>query len=201
MPKPQRNFIFAVDLDGCVVDFYKAIRPIAAEWLNKPLEALTEEVSYGLKEWGIPEDGELRYSSMHRYAVKQREIFKNAPPIPAAAYTLRRLSSAGVHIRIATHRFFIGGTHELVVNHTVHWLEKNAVPYMDLCFLKDKTSVDADLYIDDSPANIQRFKEEGKQYIIFNNSTNKHLAGPRAMDWDQVYDMAMNAMQQKNNAE
>ena len=198
MPKPARNFIFAVDLDGCVVDFYKAIRPIAAEWLNKPVHELTEDFSYGFPEWGMPTEGELRYSFMHRYAVKQREIFKKAPPIPDAAYTLRKLSSAGGHIRIATHRLYVGGTHELVVSHTVNWLEQHAVPYMDLCFLKDKTSVNADVYIDDSPTNITRFEEEGKEYIIYNNSTNKNCSGKRAMNWDEVYDIVIEKMNQKN---
>lgn len=200
MPKPPREFIFAVDLDGCVVDFYKAIKPIAAGWLNKSVDELTDDFSYGFKEWGLPTEGELRYSYLHRYAVKQHEIFKNAPPISGGAYTLRKLSSAGVHIRIVTHRFFIGGTHELVVNHTVNWLERNAVPYMDLCFLRDKTSIDADIYIDDSPTNIERFEQEGKNYIIYNNSTNKHCNGPRAMNWDEVYDRVINAMQAKKKS-
>ena len=197
MPKPARDFIFAVDLDGCVVDFYKALRPIAADWLNKPVEELTEDFSYGFAEWGMPTEGELRYSYLHRHAVKQHEIFKTAPPIAGAAYTLRRLSSAGVHIRIATHRLYVGGTHETVINHTVNWLEQHAVPYMDLCFLKDKTSVNADMYIDDSPTNIQRFEQKKKNYIIYHNSTNRSCNGPRAHNWDQVYDLVIQAMTQK----
>lgn len=80
MSKPaQRDFIFAVDLDGVVVDYYKAIRPIAAEWLNKDPSQLTEDFSYGFAEWGLPKDGELRYDYMHRWAVKQKDIFLNAP--------------------------------------------------------------------------------------------------------------------------
>ena len=82
-------------------------------------------------------------------------------------------------------------------NETQFSYERNAVPYMDLCFLKDKTSIDADLYIDDSPTNIERFEQEDKNYIIFNNSTNKHCNGPRAMNWDEVYDMVIQAMHDK----
>ncbi|MCC6579798.1 MAG: 5'-nucleotidase, partial [Phycisphaeraceae bacterium] len=63
---------------------------------------------------------------------------------------------------------------------------------------KDKTSVNADLYIDDSPANIQRFQEEQKNYIIYDNSTNRSCDGPRARNWDEVYDMVMEAMKSKS---
>ena len=45
------TFIFGVDLDGVVGDFYGSIRKIAAEWLHKPLEELTTEVGFGIEEW------------------------------------------------------------------------------------------------------------------------------------------------------
>ena len=197
MPKEaQRDFIFAVDLDGVVVDYYKAIRPIAAEWLNKDVSELTEDFSYGFAEWGLPKEGELRYDYLHRWAVKQKDIFLNAPPIPGAAYTLRRLSSQRIHIRIVTHRLYVGGLHALAVAQTVQWLEKHHVPYSDLCFLKNKVSIDAHLYIDDSPTNLEAYAANGLNYLIFENSTNRQLKGPRAKNWDEVYDVVMAAAKQ-----
>ena len=195
--KRERNFIFAVDLDGVVVDYYKAIRPIAAEWLNKSVDDLTPNFSYGFKEWGLPADGELGYNYMHRWAVRQKDIFLTADPIPNAAYTLRRLSEARVHIRIITHRLYVGGLHEKVVGQTVQWLEKHHIPYSDLCFLKEKVSLGADLYIDDSPSNIKAYEKSGKDYLIFENCTNLGLAGPRAKNWDEVYDYVLSKMKAK----
>ena len=40
----ESSFIFGVDLDGVVGDFYGAMRTIAAEWLDRPIESLTPEV-------------------------------------------------------------------------------------------------------------------------------------------------------------
>ena len=36
----ERSFVFGVDLDGVVADFYGGLRPIAAEWLGVALESL-----------------------------------------------------------------------------------------------------------------------------------------------------------------
>ena len=69
------SFIFGVDLDGVVGDFYGAVRNIAADWLNKPLETLTTDVSFGLTEWGLDEFG--GYDRLHRFAVTQRNIFRD----------------------------------------------------------------------------------------------------------------------------
>lgn len=48
-----KRFIFGVDLDGGCADFYEGLRKVAAEWLGVPLEKLTRNFSYGLKEWRL----------------------------------------------------------------------------------------------------------------------------------------------------
>jgi hypothetical protein len=78
----ESSFILGVDLDGVVGDFYGAVRKIAAEWLNRPLDSLTSEVSYGLEEWGINEFGGC--DRPHRFAVTQRNIFRGMEPIKNA---------------------------------------------------------------------------------------------------------------------
>jgi len=50
-------FVLGVDLDGVCADFYRALRPIAAEWLGVPLDSLTEHVTYGLGEWELDSMG------------------------------------------------------------------------------------------------------------------------------------------------
>src|SRR3954462_2396186 len=78
---PKRRFIFGVDLDGVVMDFYGALKPIAAEWMGKRVEELTDDYTYGLKEWGLLDHKggyHLSYPALHRHAVNQHEIFKTA---------------------------------------------------------------------------------------------------------------------------
>jgi 5'(3')-deoxyribonucleotidase len=180
----SERFVLGVDLDGVVADFYGALRPIAAEWRGVSLENLTPEVSYGLKEWGITAN---EYQELHRFAVVQKEIFSTQPAIPGAAAALRRLGyNPEIRIRIITHRLFIKYTHEISVRQTIEWLEDNGIPYWDICFMKAKGDVGADLYIEDSPNNITALQKSGKNVLIFTNSTNKKVDGPRANSWEEA---------------
>ncbi|MCH6162032.1 5' nucleotidase, NT5C type [Streptomyces marispadix] len=182
----DQRFILGVDLDGVVADFYGYMREVTAEWKGVPIEELTEEVSFGLPEWGLVKD---EYGRLHRFAVTQRKLFGAMRPIEGAPQALRRLSAEGVRIRIITHRLFISYFHQTAVSQTVEWLEDHAVQYWDLCFMEDKTAVEAQLYIEDSEKNVERIRSKGDQVIIFTNSTNRNLPdhpGGRADDWSEA---------------
>jgi len=181
------RFVLGVDLDGVVCDFYRGLRPIAAEWLGVAVDTLPREVSYGLAEWhiGSPEE----YEDLHRFAVTQRSFFDALQPIDGAPAVLRRLSRRDVRIRIITHRLYIKYFHEAAVMQTTRWLEHHGIPYWDLCFMKDKAAVGADLYIEDSPVNIDRLRADGHDTIVFSNSTNSSLAPPRVESWSELEQM------------
>lgn len=182
---PIVGVIVGVDLDGVCADFYTRMREIAAEWLERPLEDLTPDVSFGLPEWGLKNIEQ--YNSLHRFAVTQRELFKTAPMIPGARRHLRLLSDEGARIRIITHRLFIHYFHRIAVEQTIDWLDANGIPYWDLCFMKDKEQVGADVYVDDSPANIERLRSKNLYTICFANSTNQETPEPRAKSWEHAY--------------
>jgi len=190
----KSSFIFGVDLDGVVGDFYGAIRKIAAEWLNKPLETLTPEVTYGLSEWGLAEFG--GYDRLHRFAVTQRNIFGKMEPIENAPAILRKLSSQGIRIRIITHRLFLKYSHRTSITQTVDWLDNYDIPYWDICFMNDKGAIGADVYIDDAPENIISLRKQGCKTIVFANSTNRDLSGPRAENWFEVEHLVMEAREE-----
>jgi len=185
MSKTAKAFVVGVDLDGVVADFYGALRPIAAEWRGVNVETLTPDVSYGLPEWGI--EGEEDYQALHRFAVTQREIFLKQLPIEGAPSALRSLGyHEEIRIRIITHRLYIKYTHEITIRQTAEWLEKYGIPYWDICFMKAKGEVGADVYIEDSPNNIKALQDAKKDVLIFTNSTNKQVSGDRANTWDDV---------------
>jgi hypothetical protein len=75
------------------------------------------------------------------------------------------------------------------VEHTVEWLDNHGIPYWDLCFMRDKEQVGADIYMDDSPDNVVRLREAGFYTICFGNSTNAHLGSPRAESWEHAYEL------------
>jgi 5'(3')-deoxyribonucleotidase len=190
----ENSFILGIDLDGVVGDFYGAMREIAAEWLNRPLDSLTPEVTFGLDEWGLAEYG--GYERLHRFAVTQRNLFRDMEPIKDAPSTLRKLSGRGMRIRIITHRLFLKYSHRATITQTVDWLDSWDIPYWDLCFMADKGAVGAHVYIDDSPVNVKRLRDQGCATIVFSNSTNRNLPGPRAADWGDVERLVLEAREE-----
>ncbi|MBI3044000.1 MAG: 5'-nucleotidase [Betaproteobacteria bacterium] len=183
----RAQFVFGVDLDGVVADFAEGLRPVAAEWLGVSPNDLTKEISYGFREWKLEASG--GYDALHRFAVKQRNLFRSLPQIPGAAASLRRLSKLDIRIRIITHRLYIEWFHKEAVQQTIEWLEDHGIPYWDLCFMRDKAAVGADLYIEDSPTNIRALRAEGHPTIVFVNSTNRDLPDPRAESWREVEEL------------
>ncbi|WET80542.1 hypothetical protein P3102_04630 [Amycolatopsis sp. QT-25] len=183
------EFVFGVDLDGVCADFYGKFREIVADWRGTCKHDLTEDVSYGLPEWHLL-PGE--YERIHRFAVTQRDLFLTMQPISGAAQAIRRLGTEGVRIRIITHRLFIRSFHKNAVVQTVKWLDAHAIPYWDLCFMRDKALVDADIYIEDNETNIRNLQETGKPVIAYTNSTNRRMAPApllRADSWDEAEDL------------
>ena len=179
--------ILGIDLDGVCADFYARMREIAAEWFERNINDLTSSPSYGLEEWGV--HNRAQYNSLHRFAVLQRDLFMTAPPIPGARRYLRRLSDEGARIRIITHRLYVYFLHRISVEQTVGWLDNHGIPYWDLCFMRDKDQVGADIYIDDAPDNVETLRAAGLYTICFGNSTNVHVEQPRAEHWEQVYEL------------
>ena len=187
MKSEKPKTVIGVDLDGVCADFYGRMREIASEWFERPLDELPLEVSWGMSEWGVSDKSQ--YESLHRFAVTQRELFKTMPMIPGARKYLRLLSDDGYRIRIITHRLFIHYFHASAVQQTVEWLDSHGIPYWDLCFMKEKEEVGADIYVEDTPYNVLQLRERGLYTICFANSTNRHIGSPRAASWQEVYEM------------
>lgn len=185
MSSDRGEIVIGVDLDGVCADFYGRMREIAAEWFEVDISTLPLTPSYGLSEWGVRGPGD--YEDLHRFAVTQRDLFASSPIIPGARRVLRQLSTEGYRIRIITHRLFIHFFHETAVRQTIGWLDKHGIPYWDLCFMKAKDQVGADVYIDDAPHNIEGLRSRGHYAICFGNSTNVDIGDPRAEGWDETY--------------
>lgn len=180
-------FVLGLDLDGCVADFYGRMREIYAEWSERDESELDPEPTWGFPEWGLV-DGE--YDAVHHFAVSQRELFSKMKPLPGAPSALRRLSTEGVHIRVATHRLFVPRFHEIAAMQTIRWLDHHGIPYRDLCLIRDKTAVRADLFVEDSEANIKKLTNFKIETICISNSTNTHFNPPvRANDWKEAEDL------------
>jgi 5'(3')-deoxyribonucleotidase len=179
------NFVLGLDLDGTCADFYGAMRFVAARWKGVDVDSLDPEPEWSMANWGIVE-GE--YEALHRFAVLDHRVFETMDPLPGSPEALGRLSAEGVRIRIITHRLILPSLHEATVTQTVRWLDAHRIPYWDLCFMREKDDVDANLYVEDAPHNIERLVARGADVVIIENGTNRdRFPGvARAVDWNEA---------------
>lgn len=186
--KAQDSFVLGLDLDGCVADFVGHMRKVFAEWSGQDIEDVHPNPTYLMPEWNLV-DGE--YDRLHRFAVTQRNLFAEMEPIPGAAQALRRLSTEGVWIRVATHRLFIANFHATAAQQTIQWLESNDIRYWDLCLIEEKAAIRADLFVEDSPNNIRQIIKAGVDVICMTNPINSKDADItlRAANWDEAEGM------------
>ncbi len=192
----SEQFVFGVDLDGVCADFYSGLKNIVAELKDVEPSQLTDEVSYGLPEWDLGPLG--GYDAVHRHAVRERDLFRRLEPIEGVRTALWELQQE-IRIRIITNRFFISYFHREAARQTVEWLDEHHIPYWDLCFIKEKTDVGADLYVDDSPENVRALREQNHDTIVFTNSTNRELDGPRADSWKELEQMVRDSYRSWKN--
>jgi 5'(3')-deoxyribonucleotidase len=179
------DFVLGVDLDDVCANFVAGLRPIAAEWLCVPENQLTESPSRNYPEWGLDAAG--GFDALYRYAVTRRDLLKNLPPMDGASLALRHLwAQEHIRIRIITFRLYFEFFHAMAVSQTIDWLDQHDFPYWDLCFMKDKAAVGADLYIEDSVSNVKALRDTGKKVIVFATSQNGELGSDRARDWVEV---------------
>ena len=178
------GLVLGVDLDGVCADYESALRAsVAARRGVEPSTLPAQETTGHFAEWDLSSDG---FREAHRVAVTEDRIFRTMDPYPGVAEVLWRLSDAGVWIRIITHRLLFNGLHEASAADTAVWLDQHDIPYRDLCFIGDKATVGADLYIDDSPHNIEALRRAGRTAIVFDQRYNRHLDGPRVSSWQEV---------------
>jgi 5'-nucleotidase len=183
------GLVIGVDLDGVCADYESALRSsVAARRGIDPATLPPQRTPGSFAEWGLTPTA---FEDAHRRAVVEDRIFRTMQPYPDVAEVLWRLSDAGVWIRIITHRLLFNRAHEISAADTAWWLDAHRIPYRDLCFIGDKATVGADLYVDDSPHNIDALRGAGRTAVVFDQPYNRHLDGPRVRSWlelEQVID-------------
>lgn len=186
------GLVLGVDLDGVCADYESALRAsVAARRGVDPSTLPAQETTGHFAEWDLSLDG---FREAHRIAVLEESIFRTMAPYPGVAEVLWRLSDAGVWIRIITHRLLFNGLHEASAADTAVWLDQHDIPYRDLCFIGDKATVGADLYIDDSPHIIEALRRAGRTAIVFDQRYNRHLDGPRVTSWHEVEPLVLDRL-------
>lgn len=178
------TLVLGVDLDGVCADYEDAFRTAVARQQGRdPADLPAQRVLDQYSEWGLDPES---FARTHRRAVTEDRMFRRMAPMPGVSRALWELSDAGVWIRIITHRLCVNWAHETTAADTAAWLDEQRIPYRDLCFIGAKPDVGADIYVEDSPANVVALRGDGRHTIVFDQAYNRHLPGPRAADWEEV---------------
>lgn len=188
------SLILGVDLDGVCANYTQSLRMVVAFEKRVSMDSLTDDVDWNYTKWGI--DGREEFLELHRKGVDQG-MFLSMNAMPGVSPVLWRLSDAGAHIRVITHRLCFNGSHAQIAGDTIDWLDVQNIPYRDICFMGNKPQAEADIYVEDAPHHIEALWAEGKEVIIFDQPYNKHLTakgGMRAWDWTDVEEIVLDAI-------
>ncbi|MEJ7648585.1 MAG: hypothetical protein WKF57_05960 [Nakamurella sp.] len=180
----SNGITIGVDLDGVCADYENALRATVADERRIARDTLLPATRWSLVECGWFDTLE-DYNAAHFSAV-QSGMFAWVTPIAGASEALHALSRDGFRIRIITHRLLLPGTHGRVVIDTAAFLDSAQIPYSDLCFVTDKTTVGCDMLIDDAPKNVIAARAAGTPTIVFDQPYNQELDGLRACGWPEA---------------
>lgn len=177
--------IIGVDLDGVVYDFVE----VFARWIHRekniPLSQMLAPTKWDFwSEWGLEKEQWLGY--FREFCEKGG--FVEGGPIRGAKESLQRLSAQGHHIRIVTARGHerreVGSrAKEMAIMATARWLSRYEIPYVDLFFTNEKTTVVADVYIDDAAHHLEALRAAGRRGVCFDRQHNREWKGERVKSW------------------
>lgn len=197
----ERPFVFNVDIDMVLADYLWGLRYITAEVKGVDPDEIPEPTDWDLVKSGWPFTDTQDFLSVHRYAVMDRRMFLWLPEIPGASEQMWRLSDAGVHIRIVTHRWITNGDKAAAGKDTLDWLSRRRpdgrwmFPFRTACFLDEKAEIDGDLFVDDAAHNVERIRAGGMDAVVFTQPYNRHVPGPRVDSWEELGDLVLSRAQ------
>lgn len=183
----KKSFTLGLDLDGVCGNYTDEFRRFFARFKNVDPATLPEPSSWSFADsgWDVSQEEYLR---LHSLAVDQG-MFRSMAPMPNVSQALWKLSDAGVHIRVVTHRLLRNKQHQQVAADTCTWLDCHSIPYRDLCFTGAKSEIDADVFIDDAPHNVESLRRAGNTVIVYDHLYNRQVPGLRATNWVEAYEL------------
>ena len=116
-----------------------------------------------------------------------KEVFLNSPPYDGVREAILDLRHAGHKVVIVTWQYSLENKYN-----TLLFLQKNKIPYDDICFTRDKWMIQGDWLIDDNPEFITDGREKSSKIMIrmpYNKECNFFCT--RANDLRQAVDIIL----------
>ncbi len=165
--------VVGIDLDGVVFRFTKAfvdhIKKCKPHFNSGDPEIEATAWDW-FTEWPMTREEFLAEMTC---AVDKMELFWTAELYEVdIAWQVQRLQEAGHFVHIVTHRFS-GSAPNSSEAATVWALSRNGVRYDDLTFAKDKTSIDADFFLEDNIDNWAALYNKGTKAFLIDRPYNQ----------------------------
>ena len=190
----KERFVLGLDLDGVCVDFHGGLLDLVCDWksLNQHPYCRSTIAKQNIEKhswFASVDDHEMaEFEEFIRVAIDENQFYANLSPIGDAIDAVADLKQDyGINITVVTNRILSIGDKKNVLTETVDWLDSWGLDYDDVCFVDDKTSVYADLYIDDSPRALHRFNQTNQPVVVYDYPYNWSIpALMRAKNWHQA---------------
>jgi 5'(3')-deoxyribonucleotidase len=159
----------AIDCDGVLYDFIGAFLYMSGHYLGVDTPHRVDWTTWNHQtEFLTPE----QESWMWTEAV-QLGLYRYGHVIKGGIVGVRELKAAGHSLELVTHRPVSA------VQDTLDWLSYVRLPFDEVRILSNgesKTTIDADVLIDDKPDNVLEWVKSGRHAIKFEQPWNKYVA-------------------------
>lgn len=168
----------AIDMDETICD--SLARHL--EWYNRKFETqLTKEDTKGARIYQVIPQEHLEEVKSHP---NHPDFFRDLVPFDGAIEAIR-------HLSLSYDIFFVTAAMEYPAsfNAKYEWLKKHVtfVDHLNFVFCGDKSIINADYLIDDTPKHLDTFDGEG---ILFNAPHNVEATGyQRVHDWSEILEI------------
>jgi len=143
----KENLVFAIDVDGVLRNNLSTM----VELYNKNFDdnKTVDDVTDFMTEVSFPKIEELtgQTASSWFFQKHSKELFEEAESFPHIKEDIETLQKYGKVIVVTYQKSFLNK------RQTLDWLEKEGINPDGLCFLKNKTMVQSDYFIDDNDWN------------------------------------------------
>lgn len=95
------------------------------------------------------------------FDLSSKEVFLNSSPYDGVREAIMDLRHAGHKVVIVTWQYNLENKYN-----TLLFLQKNKIPYDDICFTRDKWMIQGDWLIDDNPEFIEDEREKSSKIMI-----------------------------------
>lgn len=160
----------ALDVDGVLAD-------VIESWLEYNNKIRNIIVKTQISEWDFWKDHNIdKYDFYNELSICWKSWHKIPPTEDKLSQATTKLANIGV-VDIVTAR------DEFTHNYVKDWLKFHKVKYRDYIGVregKEKSRLDYDVFIDDSPNNASNMLEAGKSVILYTQPWNTSFHDPRA---------------------